>query len=134
MDRKNNTGKKKPETKRSVVKGIRMTEAEAAIIHEEAKEEHLSEGAWMRIKLFDRNYDYIPFEIRSAFSRCLYDINKAGVNTNTVARDCHRHKSVDAYDVHRLQMSVDEIKKVLMETYECVKGVVQSGSDKTPPD
>ena len=24
-------------------------------------------------------------------------------------------KSVDAYDVHRLQMSVDEIKKVLME-------------------
>ena len=35
MDGKNDSRKKKPEMRRTVIKGIRMTEAEAEIIHNE---------------------------------------------------------------------------------------------------
>ena len=121
-------------TKRTVIKGIRMTAAEAEVMKREAEKEHLSEGAWARMKLFDSNHEYIPFEVRAAFGRYMYEIGKIGTNINTIARDCQRHKSVDAYDVRRLQESVDELKKYLTEIYETVKGGSGNGSNKTSED
>ena len=120
--------------KRTVIKGVRMTEAEAEVMKKEAEKEHLSEGAWARMKLFDSDHEYIPFEIRSAFGRYLYEIGKIGTNINTVCRNCQMHKSVDAYDVRRLQDSVDALKGYLTMIYETVKGAYGHGSDKTTED
>ena len=134
MDGKNGSHKEREKDKKTVIKGVRMTKEEAAILRREAEQEHISEGAWIRIRLFNTDHAYIPFEIRSAFNRCVYELGKAGVNINAIARDCQLHKSVDAYDMRRLQSCVDELKRILTETYECVKGVVAGGSDKTAPD
>lgn len=134
MDGNTRKAKKDDSARKTVTKGVRMTEAEAMVVRTKAEREHLSEGAWMRMKLFDEDHEYIPFEIRSAFGSYLYEIGKAASDIHTVARDCQRHKSVDAYDVRRLQDSVEELKKILTEIYENVKEAVRHGSDKTSED
>ena len=109
---------------RNILKGIRLTEEEAAILKEEAAREYLSECAWIRMKMFDTEHEYIPFEVRSIFDRYVYDFGKNMDKISTVTKESKMHMSIDAYDLHRLNASISELKGILTEVHECLKEVL----------
>ena len=126
MNTKNTEFQKDRKQNRSILKGVRMTEAEAVYLKEQADREYMSEGAWIRMKLFDTENEYVPFEIRSIFDRYIYDISKSADKIDSVTKECKMHMSIDAYDLRRLENSVEEVRAILTEIDRNFKDVMTS--------
>lgn len=124
MNTENRDFQKNEKQNRNILKGVRLTEEEAAILKRESEHEYLSEGAWIRMKLFDTEKDYIPFMIRSIFDRYMYDVEINMDKFNMVTKECKMHKSIDAYDLRRLNDSINELKRMMAEIHECLKEVL----------
>lgn len=71
--------------KKSVIKGFRMTDAEAEELSERASEAGMSESDYLRLCLKSSPNDF-P-EIRKAIKQLINEINSIGVNVNQIARN-----------------------------------------------
>lgn len=122
-------------SKRTIVKGFRVSIPEAARLKTAARMEHISEGEYIRLKVFSGEDDYIPFELRNALSDTLYEINRCSNGIRSIADGCVMHRSVNAYDVRKLGEEIDALRKQVYELFAHIRGKEGShGSDKAPPD
>ena len=71
--------------KKSVIKGFRMTDAEAEELSDRAAEAGMSESDYLRLCLKSSPNDF-P-EIRKAIKQLINEINHIGVNVNQIAKN-----------------------------------------------
>ena len=71
--------------KKEIVKGVRLTQEQAAILKEQANMSGMSEADYLRMLLTQKPTDY-P-EIREEMRELINEVNRVGVNINEVVHN-----------------------------------------------